>query len=118
MSRVVSYDWQGNESYPYSDWDHEIINQDKCQTCKFHLDAFPNGTPCWKCLEGSPLTVSGKYYKKWVPSNADLIRGMTDEELADFLTGDFCELLCGSPLFCGGQCKEKCLEWLKKEIDE
>lgn len=108
MSRVVSYDWQGNESYPYQDWDHEIINQDKCQTCKFHLDAFPNGTPCWKCLEGSPLTASGKYYKEWIPSNADLIRGMTDEELAKILHN------------AGGNwySEEYWLDWLKREYKE
>ena len=69
-----------------SSWDHEIINQDKCQTCKFHLDAFPNGSPCWKCLEGSPPTVSGKYYKRWIPSNADCIRRMSIHELAEFLS--------------------------------
>ena len=58
------------------------------------------------------------------PSNADRIRSMTDEELADFLErwelGDidysktFCDL-------CKGQydCHDDCLlDWLKKEVDD
>ena len=53
------------------------------------------------------------------PSNADRIRAMTDEELADFLTGeDMCELLCSSPAVCPGHCKTKCLEWLRQEAEQ
>lgn len=46
-------------------------------------------------------------------SNADRIRAMTDEELAAFLTDDFCELVsCESP--CDGHCDSRMLEWLKQ----
>ena len=48
-------------------------------------------------------------------TNADCVRAMTDEELADFITDDLCELLCGAPLVCEGQCKQKMLGWLKQE---
>ena len=51
-------------------------------------------------------------------TNADRIRAMTDEELADFITDDMCELLCGSPMVCEGQCKQKMLDWLKQEVSE
>ena len=71
------------------------------------------------CIFPCPTGMGGYINKP--KTNADRIRSMTDEELADFLTGDFCdfcELLCGAPVVCGGQCREKCLEWLKKEVDE
>ena len=50
-------------------------------------------------------------------TNADKIRSMTDEELADFMTDDFCELLCKLPTVCDGQCNLKLLQWLKKEAE-
>ena len=47
-------------------------------------------------------------------TNGDKIRTMTDEELAKFLTDDFCELLnCKSP--CDGHCDRRMLDWLKEE---
>ena len=48
-------------------------------------------------------------------TNADRIRAMSDEELADFITEDLCELLCGAPLVCEGRCKQKMLDWLREE---
>ena len=57
-----------------------------------------------------------KYYQH--ASNADKIRAMSDEELADFMTDDFCELLCKSPTVCDGQCSLKLLQWLKQEAVE
>jgi len=52
-------------------------------------------------------------------TNADKLRSMTDEELAGFLTtDDMCGLICGDPLACEGQCKQKMLDWLKKEADD
>ena len=47
--------------------------------------------------------------------NGDVIRSMSDEELADFITDDMCGLICGDPLACEGQCKQKMLDWLKQE---
>ena len=63
-----------------------------------------------------------KYYE--VANNSDMIRKMTDEELAEFMTGDF-GLKCsecpeeredeyGS---CIGDCKKQYLEWLWKEVE-
>lgn len=50
-------------------------------------------------------------------TNGDLVRRKSNEELAEFITDDLCELLCGAPLVCDGQCKQKMLEWLRKEAD-
>lgn len=47
-------------------------------------------------------------------TNADRIRSMSDEELASFITSDLCELLCGSPLSCDGDCGKKMLDWLRQ----
>lgn len=52
------------------------------------------------------------------PSNGDRIRAMSDEELAEFMAEDFCELLCGSPCVCDGQCDVKLLKWLKMEAND
>lgn len=51
-------------------------------------------------------------------TNADRIRAMSDDELARFITDDLCELLCGSPSVCDGQCEGKMLTWLKAPAEE
>lgn len=57
-------------------------------------------------------------------TNADMIRNMSDEELAgfiidpDFACGDYCDdyaLCCG--LTCGKENKEVVLKWLKSEAE-
>lgn len=48
-------------------------------------------------------------------TNGDKVRAMSDEELADFITDDMCGLICGDPLACEGQCKQKMLDWLKEK---
>ena len=75
--------------------------------------------PCWTCLHS---TVDLPNYEEELPqkrlvTNADRIRSMTDEELAKIMTDDFCELLCGSPISCDGDCEKKMLRWLKQEVD-
>ena len=51
-------------------------------------------------------------------TNADRIRGMTDEELARFVTReDLCELTCNSSIPCDGRCEAKMLDWLKEEAE-
>ena len=57
-----------------------------------------------------------KSYRK--PTNADRIRAMTDEELAEFISStDFCELLCNdSPVCIDGQCFARLFNWLKQEV--
>ena len=41
---------------------------------------------------------------------------MSDEELANIITDDWCELLnCKSP--CDGHCDLKVLDWLRQEVD-
>ena len=51
-------------------------------------------------------------------TNADRIRAMTDEELAEFISStDFCELLCNdSPVCIDGQCFARLFNWLKQEV--
>ena len=60
-----------------------------CETCEFQ-EYFPCQKPCVTCLVGSPLRVSGDRYIRKVITNADKIRAMTDEELANLL-GQFDE---------------------------
>ena len=48
-------------------------------------------------------------------SNADRIRSMTDEELANTITDDLCDRVCHSPLSCDVNCETQVLAWLKQE---
>jgi len=58
------------------------------------------------------------FYEPKPQTNADRIRAMSDEELAEWATDDFCELLCGSTFVCDGDCSKKLLEWLKKDVSD
>ena len=49
-------------------------------------------------------------------TNADRIRTMTDEELANSITDDLCDRVCHSPLSCDGNCETQVLAWLKQEV--
>lgn len=50
-------------------------------------------------------------------TNADKLRAMSDVELAEIITDDWCELLhCESP--CDGHCDLKVLDWLQQEVEE
>lgn len=53
-------------------------------------------------------------------TNADRIRSMTDEELAEFVAGtDFCELLCNdTPVCIDGQCFARLFKWLQQEAKD
>ena len=51
--------------------------------------------------------------------NADRIRAMSDEELAETITADWCSIICpGGSFFCDGDCKTKIIDWLKQEADK
>ena len=87
------------------------MTTDKCFSCKRNHKSLL----CKIC--GVGMNGEREYYTRKPITNADRIRAMSDEELADFMTDDFCELLCKSPIACDGQCKLKLLQWLKQEIE-
>lgn len=79
---------------------------------------FPNHVYCKRFLLHMEKREDASRCRDFIPkpiTNADRIRAMSDEELAELLTDDLCELLCGAPLVCEGQCKQKMLDWLKEE---
>ena len=78
-----------------------------CNVC-INRELPSNSATCVEC------GLSRKNYKPM--TKADRIRSMTDEELAEFITDDMCGLICGDPLACEGQCKQKMLDWLKREV--
>ena len=91
-----------------------------CQNCyyRYHDPGYP---PCEDCLEDKQLI--GKL-SKWVgavwhddkKTNADRIRAMTDDELAEFLN---CHNFCARNFDCEKgkrPCKECNLDWLKQEV--
>ena len=55
------------------------------------------------------------YSEQKAKTNADRIRSMTDEELANCITDDLCDRVCHSPLSCDGNCETQVLAWLKQE---
>lgn len=86
----------------------------KCKNCKKYED----------CKSGSGLTwPCGAYAPNFV-ANADKIRSMTDEELADFIQrvqfGDFSNLDYGKTFcdMCDGQyeCDDCLKSWLKQPV--
>lgn len=87
---------------------------DWCAMCKHRgSDIFDLCCMCNYIKEDDPPS---RYEPIAKPTtNADRIRSMSDEELADFITDDMCGLICGDPLACEGQCKQKMLDWLKRE---
>lgn len=54
---------------------------DKCETCYAKdMEPYEIDNPCWNCKDG---------HSEWAPkpmTNADRIRAMSDEELAEFLS--------------------------------
>ena len=82
-----------------------------CQHCSqnpFATDVWTNKTVTVNHVEG-PSTILKPM------TNADRIRAMTDEELANCITDDLCDRVCHSPLSCDGNCEIQVLEWLKQE---
>ena len=80
-----------------------------CKNCKAHC-----------ALVGKERDVNYKCLAGYVPiTNADRIRAMSDEELAENVivvraTTDYCQGVCKKGMNC-----YKCrLEWLKKEVDD
>lgn len=48
----------------------------------------------------------------------DWIKSLSETEMANVLTSDWCEILCGSPPICEGQCEEKMVSWLKTPLNK
>lgn len=51
-------------------------------------------------------------------TNADRIRAMSDEELAEFLRWDICTKIRGDNRLCNGWCDECVSEWLQQPAEE
>lgn len=84
-----------------------------CCTCKHKSKAMCQ-YPCIECFG----------WNKHVPNplpmtNADRIRNMTDEELAEFFSGR-CDIRVGGIEICDSQhnCKDCFLKWLQVEVEE
>jgi hypothetical protein len=89
-----------------------MIEHDGCVGCKYeHEDeASPH---CDKCTQNST--------DKYMPvSNADRIRGMSDEELARWLVdATVCERVCHEDEYChGNECVKLVTEWLQQPAKE
>lgn len=74
-----------------------------CNTCKKQN----NEAICFRCKDGS------EYIKQ---TNADKIRAMSDEELAEFLH-NYVNHTCLYCKGCGSSCVEHNLKWLQSEAE-
>ena len=85
-----------------------------CLNCK-HIKTIELLDPCYCCEN------FGHWEQKPKPTNADRIRAMSDEELADIL-GDqriCCEYCEGCETYVDLKvCREHVLAWLRKETDD
>lgn len=81
----------------------------KCDNCKKHED----------CRTGSGLTWPCGGYRPVVTTNADRIRAMSDEAMAEFMGQDHCDRidseLCWSYCSVCNQCR---LDWLQQPAEE
>ena len=101
-------------------WDGFAIIPKRCNVCNrlFLFEPF-NSYVEEVGIEHYPLKqirckeCSKKY--KMTMSNGDMIRKMSDEELAKFMTDDFCEILCPEVSYCDGKCEKKLLDFLKED---
>ena len=78
---------------------------DKCYARRYGL--FAEKT-CPNFVEPKPIT------------NGDRIRAMSDEELAELISSDWCEIVCGPETYnCQYEdCQGKILNWLRQEAKE
>lgn len=91
----------------------EIIKE--CDNCKYVMTD-TESFPCNRCTRNA--------VDKWEPipkqTNADRIRSMTDEEMAEFashyISCGYCD--ARQPYGnCGKTCKERLLKWLQSEAE-
>lgn len=100
----------------------------KCNNCK-NLETKDNGFDAYswcKKINDCPHEDIERDCEHYSPmTNADRIRSMTDEELAEFIArnnydcANYCEdAKCGCSWSCGNKDKTIALAWLKKESEE
>ena len=83
-----------------------------CDNCR-HMTKGVEQYPCNQCINNY-----GEIIDKWEQrTNADRIRAMNDEELAEFLCGVFDEDECNGKYICGitipNYDEDKIFDWLK-----
>ncbi len=88
---------------------------DWCVMCKHEGSDFHD--LCCECEYPENSDDPPAKYEPKPVTHADNLRAMSDEEIASLVTDDMCELLCGAPLVCEGQCKQKMLDWLRQEAE-
>ena len=90
-----------------------------CETCK-HDDAeypsYPHKTPCNECEHTSDAPTKWEAADHYKPiTNADRIRAMSDEELAEFVSNRGCPDHARN---CTDSCKDCTTKWLKQPAEE
>ena len=97
----ITYPRCKEDCYWYEEWQDMSAHIPYCR-CKG--EDFINPKDCENCEQ---------YHSKYKPTNADHIRRMTDEELAEWINKHDCH----TNLY-GYDPKEAVLDWLKQEVEE
>lgn len=100
-----------------------------CSTCKYVNVVTWHNDKVWYCngQKNTPLVYPNDTCDGWSPkaelynpettedllTNAERIRAMTDDELAEFLDKNLCDMVCRGEGYCDDQCTEHILDWLK-----
>lgn len=91
-----------------------------CKNCKHYNDfgdVIDEGQePCWSCLRARGDYLPNHELIEKKKTNADRIRGMSDEELADMLSKLKFTYNCNR--LNTNEDEKEMLEWLKKEVDD
>lgn len=94
-----------------------------CYACKYSKPETLHGRQETRCLLDDMLVMRPSKgctkLKKKVMTNADRIRRMTDEELAEFFDKiSDCQTCIDNPSKCRVECIDSRLKWLKQEVSE
>lgn len=112
-SQGVNVPHYKEDCYWYREWQDMNARIPYCKYRKFPADTIgPND--CESCKQ---------YHSKYKPSNADRIRAMTDEELAEWLaevlfhcSNTICDQRCPMYKCCCDQPSDNIEDWLKQEV--
>ena len=96
-----------------------------CEDCKNYVEyaGYQKLTPlCKECVDEGHQSnwknIMSKFEPKYKQTNADRIRQMSDEELAEWIFEHTDCIACPQNKDCDDLCAEHWLEWLKKEVDD
>ena len=91
----------------------------RCDTCRYYLLPVED-IPCKECLAAFNRHKGKPNFKPKPRTNGDVIRKMTDEELAEWITGMDRDNPCPPDRSCSclkSNCMKGWLDWMRREAE-